>query len=40
MAELRVLLIGPLPPPVHGIAMRSKMLAESDLRNRFDPEGK
>ena len=35
-SKLRVLFVGPLPPPVHGVAVLQKMLVESDLRNRFD----
>ena len=33
---MKVLLVGPLPPPVHGVSVMQKVLVESDLRNRFD----
>lgn len=33
---MRVLFVGPVPPPVHGVAHIMKTLIESDLREQFD----
>lgn len=34
--KIKVLFVGPLPPPIHGVSVLQKNLVESDLRNRFD----
>jgi len=33
--KIKVLFVGPLPPPVHGISMINESIVNSDLRDRF-----